>query len=206
MCNKSKKKSKWGCEFLVNFRVPPKTLNSSNYYNMMSVSIHAVIQENTASVFVGSEKESCAQDTWDACPRLRRRGQHSRDHALAAASALSWTSGKVGSNTRVVPPCFRKWLAGMSSDGKALKLMSGSSSYRTALLWEVWGKIASVFSLTVGYAEGVVNLISIGTSGSIQDDKKVTKMVLPQRNPDKRRGRQNNLYLLQRHILHWREA
>ena len=78
MCNKSKKKSKRGCEFLVNFRVPQKTLNSSNYYNMMSVSIHAVIQENTASVFVGSEKESCAQDTWDACPRLLRRGQHSR--------------------------------------------------------------------------------------------------------------------------------
>lgn len=66
----------------------------------------------------------------------------------------------------------------MSSDGKALKVMSGSSLYRTSLLREVWGKIAPVFSLTVGYAEGLVNLISVGTSGNIQDDQKVEKMVM----------------------------
>lgn len=144
---------------------------------MMSLSTHTVIQENTAPVFVGSEKESCAQDTWDACPRLHRRGQHSRV-TLLWQQPLSWTSGKVGSNTRVVPPCFWKGLVGMSSDGKALKVVSGSSLYRTALLREVWGKNAPVFSLTAGYAEGLVNLISGGASGNIQDDQKVEKMVM----------------------------
>lgn len=105
---------------------------------MMSVSIHTVILENTDSQFGFSEEKSYVEDIWDAFPRLRTRTQHSRVTALLEQlPAPSWTSGKLGSTTWALLPCFRKGQVDTSSDDRALKLKSGSISYRRALLREV---------------------------------------------------------------------